>query len=193
VAAYKPVVTGLDEPAGAWPRDHELLAAAAGSGQTSAEVAPFVFGPAVSPHYAAELAGRAIGFDTLVEAARAAAVGADALVAEGVGGLLVPFSAERSVRDLASELGMPLLIAARPGLGTINHTLLTLEAARSAGLEVAAVVITPWPADPEPIQLSNRMAIARLGEVEVVGLRPVTPDVDALAAAGGGLPLDDWL
>jgi dethiobiotin synthetase len=193
VAAYKPVVTGLDEPTGVWPRDHELLAAAAGSGQAPDQVSPLLFGPAVSPHYAAEMAGEEIGFPALVSAGRMAGQGADVLIVEGVGGLLVPFSSEHCVRDLAVALGMPLLIAARPGLGTINHTLLTLEAARSAGLEMAAVVMTPWPAEPEPIQLSNRLTIARLGGVEVVGLPPVTPDVEALAAAGARLPLDDWL
>jgi dethiobiotin synthetase len=84
-------------------------------------------------------------------------------------------------------------VAARTGLGTINHTLLTLEAARAAGLDVTAVVLTPWPEDPEPIELSNRLTIAELGRVEVVGLAPTAPDPAALARAGAALPLDDWL
>ena len=54
------------------------------------------------------------------------------LVAEGVGGLLVPLTREHTVRDLAVALGLPVVVAARPGLGTISHTLLTLEAARAA-------------------------------------------------------------
>ncbi len=68
-------------------------------------------------------------------AARDAAAGADALVCEGVGGLLVPLCPDYLVRDLAVDLGLPLVIAASPGLGTINHTLLTIEAARAAGLD----------------------------------------------------------
>ena len=92
------------------------------------------------------MAGEEIEPERLLAAARAAAAGADALVCEGVGGLL---GAARSppylVRDFAVDLGYPLVIAASPGLGTINHTLLTIEAARAAGLEVAAVVLTPWP------------------------------------------------
>ena len=59
------------------------------------------------------------------------------------------------------------MIAAAPGLGTINHTLLTIEAARAAGLEVAAVVLTPWPEKPTEIERSNRETIAALGGVEV--------------------------
>ncbi len=96
---------------------------------------------------------------------------ADVLVCEGVGGLLVPLTAEGYlVRDLARELGYPIVVVASPGLGTINHTLLTLEAARSAGLEVAAVVLTPWPESPSAMEASNRETIAALGAVDVLTL-----------------------
>jgi dethiobiotin synthetase len=190
VAAFKPVVTGLDEPAEEWPRDHELLARAAGAGQQPKEVAPYLFGPPLSPHYAAELAGTAIEPARLLEAARAA--GAErALVAEGVGGLLVPITPGYLVRDLAIELALPLLIAARTGLGTISHTLLTVEAARAAGLTVAGVVMTPWPDAPEPIELSNRATIERLGGLPVAGLPHTDPG--SLAKAGSHLPLGEWL
>ncbi len=113
------------------------------------------------------MAGEEIDPRRLVMAARAAAEGADVLVCEGVGGLLVPLTPSYLVRDLATELGLPLVIAASPGLGTINHTLLTIEAARSAGLEVASIVLTPWPERPDEIEQSNRETIAALGEVEV--------------------------
>lgn len=193
VAAFKPVVTGLDEPADPeWPRDHELLAAAAGT--TPEAVSPFRYDPPVSPHLAAELAGEPLRFDELVAAGRAAGAAADVLVAEGVGGLLVPLTADRSVRDLARALGLPLLIAARPGLGTINHTLLTIEAARAAGLAVAAVVMTPWPAKPTDLERSNRATIERLGDVEVAALPEIAAGRPApLAAAGEMLPLQRWL
>ena len=106
------------------------------------------------------------------------------MIVEGVGGLLVPLTEDFTVRDLAVELGLPLLIAARPGLGTINHTLLTLQAARAAGLDVRAVVLTPWPAAALAIERSNRETIARLGEVEVAGLAPVAhPDSRRAGAA----------
>jgi dethiobiotin synthetase len=165
---FKPVVTGLDEP-GPW--DHEILGAAGGIDPE--RVAPHRYGPAVSPHLAAELAGETLQLDQLADEARRAA-GDDFVVIEGVGGLLVPLTARHTVRDLAARLSLPLVIAARPGLGTINHTLLTLEAAREAELRVAVVVLTPWPDEPSVMERSNRETIARLGNVEVATLPHTT-------------------
>jgi dethiobiotin synthetase len=170
VRAFKPVVTGTDEPDPEWPADHELLAAAAGMAPTS--VTPLLFGPAVSPHLAAELAGVPIEPAALVAHARALG---EPLIAEGVGGLLVPITSGYAVRDLALDLDMPLVIVARPGLGTINHTLLTVEAARAVGLEVRCVVTSPWPQSPSVIERSNRETIEQLAGVPVHGLPPVTP------------------
>ena len=166
VAVFKPAVTGLDEPG---EPDHALLRRAAGSAQSDEQIAPYRYGPPASPHLAAALAGEEIDPDRLRAAAAAAGRGADALVCEGVGGLLVPLSSDYLVRDLAADLALPLAIAASPGLGTINHTLLTIEAARSAGLEVAMVVLTPWPRGPTEVERSNLETIASLG-----GIRPVT-------------------
>jgi dethiobiotin synthetase len=191
VAAWKPVVTGLDvADEGGWPADHALLAAAVGG--KADHVTTATFGPAVSPHLAAELAGTVLELDALVRAARAAAAGADVLVAEGVGGLLVPFG-DFTVRELAVALALPLVIAARTGLGTINHTLLTIEVARAAGLDVRAVVLTPWPDSPSVLEQSNRATIGRLGEVEVAALPVTGPAVGELARAGATLPFDRWI
>jgi dethiobiotin synthetase len=192
VAAYKPVLTGTDEAPEGWPADHELLASVAGS--LPEEVAPLRFGPAVSPHLAAQLAGRAIDPRELIRSAQAAGADADLLVVEGVGGLLVPLTTDFAVRDLAAALGLPVVIAARPGLGTINHTLLTIEAARAAALDVRAVVFTPWPATPSAMEQSNADTIAALGQVPVAGLPAVeAPEPEALARAGGALPIGDWV
>lgn len=186
VAVFKPALTGLDEwadgvdgpirqvpldvsahrPQAPAP-DHVLLREAAGSRQSDEEIAPYRYGPPMSPHLAAALAGEEIDPGRLRETARAAAGGADALVCEGVGGLLVPLAPGYLVRDFAADLGLPLAIAASPGLGTINHTLLTVEAARAAGLTVELIVLTPWPDSPSPIEGSNRETIARLTAVRV--------------------------
>jgi dethiobiotin synthetase len=194
VRALKPLITGLDDPPDpVWRRDHELLARVAGT--TPQETILVGYGPPVSPHLAAELAGTAPpSVAELADGVRAAAAPADTLVVEGVGGLLVPLGPDGDVRDLATALGLALVIVARPGLGTINHTLLTLQAARRAGLSVAGVVLTPWPRHPEAILRSNRETIARLGETEVATLsRVAAPQPAALAAAGATLPLARWL
>jgi dethiobiotin synthetase len=206
VVAHKPVLTGLeDAPEGSWPADDELLASI--TGVDRAEVSPLRFGPAVSPHLAAELAGVKIERASLLagadrawkraqsETAKGEESGDQAtLLVEGVGGLLVPLAGSYLVADLASDLALPLLIAARPGLGTINHTLLTLRAARAAGLKVLAVVLGPWPQEPGPIERSNRETIERLGEVEVASLPLVAaPEPAMLVAAGESLPWRRWL
>ena len=189
VAAFKPVVTGLDEEAGEWPHDHELLASAANAGQSPQDVAPYRFGPAASPHLAAELAGERIEPSRLLELAARASAAADVLVVEGVGGLMVPLSTDYLVRDLAVDLGLPAVVAARPGLGTINHALLTLEAARRAGLDIAGVVLTPWPERPSVIEASNRATIEQMAATAVFPLPPTQPP--SLLEAGGALPLAD--
>jgi dethiobiotin synthetase len=192
VRAHKPVLTGLDELApGIWPPDHVLLGAAAA--MDPAEVAPLRFGPAASPQLAAQLAGARIDPRALLEAARAGAARASVVV-EGVGGLLVPLAEDYLVCDLARELGLPVVIAARPGLGTINHSLLTVRVARAAGLELAAVVLTPWPQVPSALERSNRDTIGRLGDVDVEVLDALGgPDLAALARAGARLPWRRWL
>lgn len=194
VRAVKPLITGLDEPPDPdWPPDHELLARAAGT--EPAEVILAGYGPPVSPHLAAELTGAAPPtLQSLTAGVHAAARPGALTVVEGVGGLLVPLGPDADVRALVRSLGLPLVIAAHPGLGTINHTLLTLEAARAVGLEIRGVVLTPWPEHPGVMERSNRETIARLGAVDVATLGHVErAEPRLLAAAAAALPLEDWL
>lgn len=175
IAVFKPAVSGLDDhplrpevwKSAAELPDHALLRLAAGTKQGDEEVAPYRYGPPVSPHLAAELAGEPIDPDALRGSALAATRDANLLICEGVGGFLVPLTPDYLVRDLARDLALPVVVVASPGLGTINHTLLTVQAVREAGLEVAAVVLNPWPASPSLMETSNRETIERLGSVTV--------------------------
>jgi dethiobiotin synthetase len=199
VRAYKPAVTGLQEPGAGetgWPPDHVLLAAAAG--MAAERVAPLRYGPAASPLLAAEIEGKRLDREILLaagaELTRTVEHEATTVVVEGVGGLLSPLAENFTVCDLAASLRLPLLIAARPGLGTINHTLLTLQAARAYGLDVRAVVIGPWPEQPSRLEQSNLETIRRFGFVEVDTLaRAAGADLDELARIGGALPWRRWL
>jgi len=182
VGVFKPAVSGLDDHRRlpeVWANaaelpDHALLRLASGSSQSDDEIAPYRYGPPVSPHLAAEIAAEPIDPARLRQAALQAARRSDLLVCEGVGGFLVPLRPDYLVRDLARELALPVVIAASPGLGTINHTLMTVEAVRAAGLEVAAVVLSRWPEAPSLLEVSNRDTIAKLGSVQVEML----PDLD---------------
>ena len=168
VSVFKPAVSGLDEgrEQGVVP-DHEHLRRASGSEQTDDEISPYRFGPAVSPHLAAELEGVEIAPQRLRDGLAVARKAGDFLVCEGVGGFQVPLRLDYLVRDFARDAALPVLVVAAPGLGTINHTLLTVEAVRAAGLEVLGVVLTPWPPEPNRLELSNLEAIRELGGVRV--------------------------
>jgi dethiobiotin synthetase len=89
------------------------------------------------------------------------------LIVEGAGGLLVPVGEDWTIADLAGWLGLPLVLVARAGLGTINHTLLTLEAARARGLEVAVVVLNGRSPDTDASADTNPQLIERFGGVPV--------------------------
>jgi dethiobiotin synthetase len=203
VRACKPVVSGIDGPPGGWPADHVLLGSLCGLAPE--EVSPLRYGPAVSPHLAASMQAKPVdAAEVIAIATDAAAIAKEQgahLIVEGLGGLLAPLTNDLSVRSLAAQLGLPLLIAAHPGLGTINHTLLTIEAAHAAKLHPCAVVLTPWPAEPSAIERSNRKTIERLGEVEVMGLPHISapglhidPATEARLATGGdALPWRRWL
>ncbi len=193
VVARKPLLTGMAEEATATsPRDNELLATVTGGNPN--EIAPLRFDPAVSPHLAAEQAGVELDVDGIAEATLAAADPEQALIVEGVGGLLVPISRTASVADLAVALALPVVIAARPGLGTINHCLLTVEALRQRRLEVRGIVMGPWPEAPSAIEQDNLKTVAELAGVPVVTIPHVALLTrDSFEAAGAGIPASDWL
>jgi dethiobiotin synthetase len=135
-----------------------------------------------SPHRSAALAGRPVAVAGLTAVA-ARQWPADRWVVEGAGGVLVPLNERELLIDLMTVLGLPVIVAARSGLGTINHTLLTVEALRARALPVAGVVMVGPPDE------DNRLAIEAHGRVQVVGelptLSPLTPE--GLRAAADGL------
>ena len=136
----------------------------------------------LSPHLSASLAGRPISLATLMDLAWSQP-DTDRWVVEGAGGALVPLNEQELMVDLVTVLGLPVVIAARSTLGTINHSLLTIEALRARAVPIAGVVMLG------PFNPDNRIAIETRGHVTVVGelpaLDPLTPE--ALRAAAGTL------
>ncbi|HEX6986049.1 MAG TPA: dethiobiotin synthase, partial [Planctomycetaceae bacterium] len=97
----------------------------------------------------------------------------DLLLVEGVGGLLCPLTEDETVADLAADLGLPLLVVARATLGTINHTLLTVEAARTRNLDVAGIILNESvPADGDASVATNAAEIERRSGVPILGIVP---------------------
>lgn len=123
----------------------------------------YCFDPPVSPHLAASWAGVRIELDRLPQPSTRERA---ALVVEGAGGVLVPINDTQFMTDVMRRLGLPVLLISKSGLGTINHTLLSLAALRRSGLEIHGVVMVG------PQNEDNRQAIERYGDVQVVGTVP---------------------
>lgn len=137
VAGYKPIESGCPE-ADMPGLDAQSLGEAGGH----APITTYRFGPAISPHLAAARAGVEIDMERIVDQARKLDADHDIVLVEGAGGLLVPISETESMADLATRLALPMIIVAADRLGSMNHSLLTLEAARHRGLDVAALVLS---------------------------------------------------
>jgi dethiobiotin synthetase len=129
IAVFKPVQSGAtaDDPSG----DAALLGADC----------VYAFAAPLAPLVAARAEGRTIELEPILARAGELAREHELLLVEGAGGLLVPLADDLDVADLAVALGLPLVVVARAGLGTVNHTLLTIEAARARGLEIAGIVL----------------------------------------------------
>src|SRR5690242_1709675 len=136
---WKPIQTGADTDS-----DSTTVARLAELPPERIFAEAYRFSPPVSPHLAAREAGAKISLSkiSIPAAAREAA-----LIVEGAGGVLVPINETQYMRDLMRELGLPIIVAARNSLGTINHTLLTLAALRASRLRVAGVVLNGEPND----------------------------------------------
>jgi dethiobiotin synthetase len=161
----KPVQSGAlaDDAAG----DTMLLRAAADVADEPDEICPYSFAAPLAPLVASQLEGRPVEAGVVLDSVAELARRHDLLVVEGAGGLLVPVGEDWTIADLAGWLALPLVVVARAGLGTVNHTLLTLEAARARGLEIAAVVLNGRSLDTDTSADTNPELIERFGGVAV--------------------------
>lgn len=176
VGALKPVETGC--PAHGWPPDGAALAAAAGLDLPRPAVVPYALPEPLAPAVAARRAGIAIDLDVLDSAFQAQRARSELVVVEGAGGLAVPVTGNVDMADLAARWRLPLLVVARPGLGTLNHTVLTVAYARARGLAVLGIVLNPWPEAPGIVEETNPQELARLTGVPLLGRLPRLPAGD---------------
>ncbi|MCD6287592.1 MAG: dethiobiotin synthase [Candidatus Hydrogenedentes bacterium] len=156
VGVMKPVVTGCREENGKLVgADTACLAAAACVTDPIETISPFSYAPPVAPTVAAEMAGEPISLNSIMLTYQSLCDTYEVMVVEGVGGIMVPIADETTVIDMVQAMDLPVVVVARPGLGTINHTLLTVHAAESAGLHVVAVVLNRYSPGPEDLVVRN--------------------------------------
>ena len=178
VAVLKPVGSGcVRRREGLVSEDAEFLAHCADARHPLDVICPVRYAEALAPGVAADRAKEPVDWPAVDQSVAAMARDSDVMIVEGVGGLMVPMDDSSTFLDVARWLKLPAVVVARPNLGTINHTLLTVNALRAAGVAVAGVVINRYPAQNADVASeTNPRAIERWGKVPVLC---VVPDVPA--------------
>jgi dethiobiotin synthetase len=166
------VATGADWIVGRWlSEDTRILAEATGD-EAYDEITPWTFQTPAAPPVAARAARSELQLNELVAAVHRRWTPGTFLLVEGIGGLLCPLTENETVADMAVELDLPLVIVARRSLGTLNHTLLTLEAAHARRLRVAGVVVCETTPSTGPAEESNVEELRRRIRVPLLAVVP---------------------
>ena len=197
VGVLKPMASGcVRRREGLVSEDAEFLAHCADSSHPLDVIAPVRFAEPLAPAVAAERLKETIDWTPVERSLRAIERDSDVIVVEGVGGIMVPMDAKHTMLDVATWLKIPAVVVARPNLGTINHTILTVEALRRAEVPVAGVVINRYPAENAGVaEETNPRAIEKWGKIPVLCLVPDVKEPigrsmpDDIAAAVGQV---DW-
>ncbi len=174
VGVMKPAETGCRIRAGDLiPADAIRLAKAADAHDTLMLINPYRFRKPLAPFVAAELEGKKIEVSRIMNAYRALVRRHDFMIIEGAGGIMVPLSRNYLYLDLARAIGLPVVVVARPGLGTINHTLLTVAALKERGISIAGVVINYSDKRRQgPAERTSPGVIEKISRVPVLGIVP---------------------
>jgi dethiobiotin synthetase len=197
VAALKPFASGcVHRREGLVSEDAEFLASCCDSRFPLDMIAPLRYREPLAPAVAAERAKEPPDWAAVQRSIDLMQGDADVMIVEGVGGIMTPLDNKHTALDLAKWLGMPAIVVARAGLGTINHTLLTLDALRRSGVKVAGVVINRYPAESASLaEESNPRAIEKWGKTHVLAIVPDVPTLSRPPLPGTLLaPIEavDW-
>jgi len=167
VAPMKPVQTGAGDDG---LLDIEFIQKVIGTNYSLEVVCPYRFPLPLAPLVAAELTRERIDVDRIKSAYFDLTSWNDIVIVEGAGGLLVPLTGTYFMSDLAYDLGVGLIIVIRPGLGTLNHTLLSLEHARSRGINILGIVINNFPDTPALAERKNPELLLKLTGEKILGV-----------------------
>ena len=139
----------------------------------------YLFKKPSSPHYAASIEGKSIDVSELVRQLKRRSFGSKYLLAEGAGGLYVPLNNDGScVIDLLQASGLPTIIVARTGVGTINHTVLTVAALRSRGILIAGIIFSSTEKIEKEIEVDNIEMVKKLTNLPIIGTIPYTENFE---------------
>ena len=186
VGVMKPIETGVDPKcSSAANSDTKFLMEVSGSTDAEEEVCPLRLKTPASPYQAAQIAGTSIQPATILEKFKILQSRHNMMLVEGVGGLLVPITARYNVADLALEMGLPLIIVSRIRLGTLNHTLLTINAARQYGLKIKGIILNRQESgDLDKVEKQQGKLIGELSDIPILGTCPNIEDVSAEGLRG---------
>ncbi|MHB8173141.1 MAG: dethiobiotin synthase [Nitrospirota bacterium] len=179
VGVMKPAETGCRERRGElFPKDAAFLKKVSGTDMPLDIICPYRFPEALAPAIAADRVGVKIDMRVIKRHFELIRRQSDVVLVEGAGGLMVPLSGEKLYLDLAVELGLPLIIVGRAGLGTINHTLLTVSAARARKIKISAIILNQGRKNkPDAASISNPEAIKRLSGTRRLFSLPFIPGI----------------
>ncbi len=183
VGVMKPIATGcLNFGKRLVSADAAFLMEAA-ENEWTAYTSPARFKHPVSPNVASEIEKKEVDLDQIRRAYAELEKNYDFIIVEGIGGLMVPINPKYYVTDLIREFRLPILVVSKPGLGTINHTLLTIDAARIRGLEIKGIVFNRVPrANLSMAEMTNPKVIHELTKLPLLG---ALPDVEGLDVERG--------
>ncbi len=170
----KPIETGVDQECSSEANsDAKFLLTISGNGDPIEEICPIRLKPTAAPLQAARITGQTIDISLILENFRRLQAKHNRMLVEGIGGLLVPLTADYSVSDLIKDMNLPLIIVSRFSLGTINHTLLSVKAARETGVEIAGIILNhSEDRSLNEIELGQASLIQELSNVPVLGECP---------------------
>ena len=179
VGMMKPIETGVDpECSSSANSDAKFLMEVAGV--QDPEVCPYRLKTPASPYQAARIEGKELDPAEILESFRVLKSKYSMMLVEGIGGLLVPITRRYNVTDLALQMNLPLIIVSRIQIGILNHTLLTINAARQHGLEVAGVILNPiYEGELDTIQEEQGSLIEELSETPILGTCPYIHEVSS--------------
>jgi len=162
------------------PTDGTFLREISGTGESIDLITPVRFENPLAPLPASEIEKNPIDLDKIKTAYKELSNRYDVIIVEGIGGLLVPIKKEHFVIDLAKDFELPIIVVSKPGLGTINHTMLTVNYAINKGLDVAGIIINyTQPPERTLAENTNPEIIRRLSTVPVIGIFPYLKDLES--------------